>query len=119
MERRPWAVLAMVWLLMAVPLGGCRALRLGADLGHRVIDRDGLPPAKLFGYFGASAGYTIGLPIAIVLLPTYACPRLYYLSSPEHDLQVPLVLSPLEVGGGFGAFVASVPFFPFRPWEKR
>jgi hypothetical protein len=96
--------------LLAALGSSCQSVREGSDLGHRIIDRDRLPPAKLFGYVGAVAGYAVGFPVMIALLPTYPFERLQYRSGPDHDLEMPILFAPVEICGGIGALVAGGPF---------
>jgi hypothetical protein len=103
-------VLLAVFLALLPLLAGCGAVRRGADLGHRIIDRNGLPPAKLTGLAGAGVGYAAGLPLAVLLLPTYPFERLQYPSGPDHDLPMPILFAPVEIGGGLGALIAGGPF---------
>ncbi|MGH9360595.1 MAG: hypothetical protein ACRD2T_01670 [Thermoanaerobaculia bacterium] len=113
-----WSLkLAASGLALLVAVGGssgCKAFRGAADRGHRILDRDGLPPAKLAGYFGACGGYAVGLPVLVLLLPTYPIERLYYRSAPEHDIEMPRLLAPVEIAGGLGALITGWPFTWFR-----
>ena len=100
-------------LIALAPLGGCKSLRSGVDVGHRVLDQPGLPPSKFLGMIGATAGGLVAAPVTVVFLPTYIFPGLGYRSSPQHDLWMPLVFAPSEMSMGFGALVTSAVLLPF------
>jgi hypothetical protein len=108
-------------VLVAVVLAsGCKSVRSGADLGHRVLDQPGLPASKFLGMIGATAGGLVAAPITVLFLPTYMFPKLGYRSAPDHDLWMPIVFAPAELSMGLGALVTSclaLPFQRIRPEE--
>src|SRR5262245_31933778 len=96
-------------LLTALLAAGCQACRKASDTGHRLLDRDGLPPQKFLALLGAMPGYAVAIPVGLVMVPTYFFEDLHYPSGPDHDAEMPLVFAPFELSGGVGAWLLGRP----------
>jgi hypothetical protein len=106
------ALAVVLWFSPAVLVSGGCACREAADRGHRLLDRQGLPLSKLFAMAGAVPGSAAAVPVTVALLPTGLFPGLRYRSSPDHDISMPILFAPLELGGGLGAYLLGTPFRP-------
>ncbi len=104
MMKRMTESLRILAVAILVTAGGCRTVK---ESGHRIIDRDGLPPAKLTGYVGATLGYALSVPSTLVLLPTLAFQGLTYQAT--GGVEMPIVFAAADVLGGWGAFIAGRP----------
>jgi len=91
-------------------LGGCSAVQDASNAGHRVLEAPGKRPAKLFGMLGTAAGYVVATPFTILLLPTLPFKGLTYRSSPQQDIEMPILFAPMDYCGGLGTIVAASPF---------
>ncbi len=89
---------------LLVVSSGCRTVK---ESGHRIVDRDGLPPAKLAGYAGATLGYALAVPPTLLLLPTLPFEGLNYQAT--GDVEMPIVFAASDLMGGWGAFIAGRP----------
>jgi len=113
--RRSMHRAALLTVALLPLLAGCGFLRDVADRGNRVTEVPGMRPAKFSAMVGFAAGSLVGLPITVILLPTYPFESLTYPSSPQHDISMPILQAPVEIAGGIGAFLLYLPFYPLKP----